>query len=108
MAEPSSIWLDLKANLQSAGGWIAKSAFALTNGCDGLVPSTANFAPELYKEMEGAAAAADGASLARLQQQSDQLGESYRSGRTLGESLAALKSIMQREGLCQPYMMPPL
>jgi hypothetical protein len=26
----------------------------------------------------------------------------------MGETLAALKLLMQKEGLCQPYMMPPL
>ncbi|HXD78492.1 MAG TPA: dihydrodipicolinate synthase family protein [Puia sp.] len=89
-------------------GWIAKADVALTDGTDGLVPSSANFAPGIYKKMEKAAAEADRDTLSRLQLQSNQLGESYQAGRTLGESLAALKLIMQREGLCQPYMMPPL
>lgn len=89
-------------------GWIAKAGEALLLGTDGLVPSTANFAPGLYAEMTRAAARGNEAEVTRLQQESDQLGASYQSGVTLGESLAALKLIMQREGLCQPYMMPPL
>jgi 4-hydroxy-tetrahydrodipicolinate synthase len=89
-------------------GWAAMSGVALLGGGDGLVPSTANFAPGIYSDMESAAAAGDKENVARLQQLSDQLGNAYQAGRTLGESLAALKSIMEKEGLCQHYMMPPL
>lgn len=89
-------------------GWAAKSGESLMNGGDGLVPSTANFAPGVYSDMEKAAASGDAGEVERLQQLSNQLGDSYQGGRTLGESLAALKQIMQREGLCQSYMMPPL
>ncbi|MBO5718552.1 MAG: hypothetical protein J6R71_02885, partial [Bacteroidales bacterium] len=32
----------------------------------------------------------------------------YQKGRTLGESLAALKVLMQDAGLCSSTMMPPL
>jgi dihydrodipicolinate synthase/N-acetylneuraminate lyase len=89
-------------------GWIAKAGEALLLGTDGLVPSTANFAPGIYAEMTRAAVDGDMDKVTRLQQVSDQLGASYQAGVTLGESLAALKLIMHREGLCQPYMMPPL
>jgi dihydrodipicolinate synthase/N-acetylneuraminate lyase len=89
-------------------GWAAKSGVALLGGGDGLVPSTANFAPSIYSDMEKAAEKGDTGMVAKLQNLSDELGNTYQSGRTLGESLAALKLIMEREGLCQPYMMPPL
>ena len=89
-------------------GWAAKSGAALLGGGDGLVPSTANFAPSIYSDMEKAAEKGDTQMVAQLQNLSDELGNTYQSGRTLGESLAALKLIMEREGLCQPYMMPPL
>jgi dihydrodipicolinate synthase/N-acetylneuraminate lyase len=89
-------------------GWAAKSGEALLNGGDGLVPSTANIAPGLYHDMEAAARKGDKEQVAQLQQLSDQLGNSYQSGRMMGETLAALKLLMQKEGLCQPYMMPPL
>jgi 4-hydroxy-tetrahydrodipicolinate synthase len=89
-------------------GWAAKSGIALLNGGDGLVPSTANFAPALYSDMEAAAGRGDLDKVGQLQTLSDQLGNSYQTGKTLGESLAALKLIMQNEGLCQSYMMPPL
>jgi dihydrodipicolinate synthase/N-acetylneuraminate lyase len=89
-------------------GWAARSGEALLNGGDGLVPSTANFAPAIYSEMEKAVLAGDKERVMWCQQESDRLGNVYQSGRSLGESLAALKLIMHKEGLCQPYMMPPL
>lgn len=89
-------------------GWVAKSAEALLNGSDGLVPSTGNFNPGLYQEMYRAVQNGQKEKALELQELSDQLGNSYQSGRYLGESLASLKLIMQQQGLCQPYMMPPL
>jgi len=89
-------------------GWAAKSGEALLNGGDGLVPSTANFAPGLYTDLAAAAAQGDKEKVAHLQEMSDCLGNSYQSGRSLGESLAMLKLIMHNHGLCQPHMMPPL
>jgi 4-hydroxy-tetrahydrodipicolinate synthase len=32
----------------------------------------------------------------------------YQNGRTLGESLAALKAAMAVRGLCGPWVLPPL
>ena len=89
-------------------GWAAKSGEALLGGGDGLVPSTANFAPDLYTDMLTAAAEGDTEKITGLQEMSDSLGNAYQSGRSLGESLAMLKLIMHDRGLCQPYMMPPL
>lgn len=89
-------------------GWAGKSAEALLNGGDGLVPSTGNFNPGLYQEMYKAVWKGEKEEALKLQTLSDQLGNTYQAGRSLGESLAVLKSIMHKEGLCQPYMMPPL
>lgn len=89
-------------------GWAAKSAFALSNGGDGLVPSTGNIAPGIYREMMEAAEEGNEEKLADLQEQSDRIGASYQSNGTLGETLAALKALMNKEGICGRYMMPPL
>ncbi|QJD97267.1 dihydrodipicolinate synthase family protein [Mucilaginibacter robiniae] len=89
-------------------GWAAKSAYALLNGGDGLIPSTGNVTPEIYCEMVKAVQNGDADKAYQYQQYSDQLGALYQSGRLLGESLWALKVLMQEVGLCQPNMMPPL
>lgn len=88
-------------------GWAARSAFTLLNGGDGLVPSSGNLSPGIYSDMLKAAAAGDVEEVHRLQDMSDHLGNTYQGG-GLGSSLGALKALMQKTGLCQPYVMPPL
>jgi 4-hydroxy-tetrahydrodipicolinate synthase len=89
-------------------GWAAKAGEALLNGCDGLVPGSANLDPDLYVALEQAAARGDRKEVARLQTLSDQIGSSFQTGRSMGESFAALKLLMHQRGLCEPHMMPPL
>jgi dihydrodipicolinate synthase/N-acetylneuraminate lyase len=101
------LWSD-RADFSHFLGWSAKSAESLLNGGDGLVPSTANLDPGVYSAMEKAALKGDKDELERLQAESDRLGATYQSGKTQGSSLAMLKALMHRQGLCQPYMMPPL
>lgn len=82
-------------------GWAARSAEALLNGGDGIIPSTGNFEPKLYADLYSQPSE-------ELQKRSDQLGAVYQQGRLLGESLWALKVIMKQKGLCDTHMMPPL
>lgn len=89
-------------------GWAAKSNVALLNGGDGLIPSTGNLVPSIYNEMQEAAAANDMDKVNNLQRLSDVFGNLYQGGRTLGESLWALKVLMNEAGLCQAFVMPPL
>ncbi len=89
-------------------GWAARSAQALFNGGDGLIPSTGNLAPEIYCEMVKAVNSGDTEKADHFQHLSDAVGNLYQSGRTLGESLAALKTLMHDQGLCEHHMMPPL
>jgi hypothetical protein len=44
----------------------------------------------------------------QCQKLSDRLGALYQQGRTLGQSLWALKRLMQEEKLCKAYVLPPL
>jgi dihydrodipicolinate synthase/N-acetylneuraminate lyase len=89
-------------------GWAAQSAQTLLKGGDGIIPSTGNFAPGLYAALYNAAREGKGDIAYELQKQSDVLGNVYQGGKTLGESLWALKVLMKKEGLCETYMMPPL
>lgn len=89
-------------------GWAAQSAQSLLKGGDGIIPSTGNFAPGLYAALYNASREGNGEVAIELQRQSDMLGNVYQGGRTLGESLWALKVLMKNAGLCETYMMPPL
>jgi 4-hydroxy-tetrahydrodipicolinate synthase len=89
-------------------GWAAKSADALIGGSDGLIPSTGNLMPDIYDEMLKAVAAGDHAKAYEMQKLSDVYGNLYQSEKTLGESLWALKALMQYNGICEDVVMPPL
>ena len=89
-------------------GWAAKSADALLAGSDGLVPSTGNVQPQLYADLYAAARRKDRLKTFSLQKISDDLGNIYQAGRTLGESLWALKVLMKQTGLCEMNVMPPI
>lgn len=88
-------------------GWAARSAFTLLNGGDGLVPSSGNLTPGIYSDMWKAAAAGDTDRVNKLQEKSDEVGSTYQGG-GLGSSLGSLKTLMHKEGLCKPFVMPPL
>jgi 4-hydroxy-tetrahydrodipicolinate synthase len=89
-------------------GWAAKSAEALINGSDGLIPSTGNLIPEVYSEMLEAVESGDHQKAFEMQKLSDVYGAIYQSEKTLGESLWALKVLMREKGLCEAVVMPPL
>jgi len=89
-------------------GWGAQSAGSLTLGADGIVPSTGNIVPEWYRKLYHAARNGDFETAIRLQTLTDEIAVLYQKDRTLGQSLAALKTMMHSVGLCGTTMMPPL
>jgi 4-hydroxy-tetrahydrodipicolinate synthase len=97
-----------KENFSYFLGYAAISAKALQFGADGLVPSTGNFAPAMFRAMCEYAVAKQWQKVEQLQTETDEIARIYQSGRTLGNSLQALKVMMSVQGLCQPYAIPPL
>jgi dihydrodipicolinate synthase/N-acetylneuraminate lyase len=95
-------------NFSYFSGYAALSLKALKLGADGLVPSTANFAPAMFRELYDFSCAGNWEEAERLQEETDEIAQIYQSGRTLGTSLPALKVMMNVLGLCQPYALPPL
>jgi 4-hydroxy-tetrahydrodipicolinate synthase len=89
-------------------GWAGKSAHALINGSDGLVPSTGNLHPGIYAEMLRAVNESNNEKAYQMQKLSDVLGNLYQQGKLLGESLSTLKLVMKEINLCEKYVMPPL
>ncbi len=89
-------------------GWGGQSANSLMWGADGIVPSTGNIVPEMYKQLYLAAIQQDNETADDLQVKTDKVAKIYQEGRTLGQSLAALKVMMEVAGLCKSYMKPPL
>ena len=89
-------------------GWAAQSANALALGADGIVPSTGNFVPQMFRDLYDAGVANDEETSHRLQNETDAMAKIYQADRTLGQSLAALKVMMGTKGLCGPDMLSPL
>lgn len=89
-------------------GWAAQSAHSLAIGGDGIVPSTANFVPGMFRELYDAALRGDTATADKLQEETNEIAKIYQAGRILGQTLTALKVMMQTRGLCDPWMLPPL
>jgi dihydrodipicolinate synthase/N-acetylneuraminate lyase len=107
MNESLKLWKD-RPDFHYILGWAVKSADALLLGADGLVPSTGNLYPEIYADMLKAFEQDDKDKLFAMQKLSDDYGALYQSNRTLGESLLELKTLMNKKGLCEAVVMPPL
>lgn len=105
--ESTAMWAKRK-DFSHFVGWAAKSAHALLNGSDGLIPSTGNLHPGLYQDLHEAALTATPELAFKYQRYSDLIGDLYQSGRTLGESLWALKVLMEEYDLCKANVLPPL
>lgn len=89
-------------------GWGAQSFGSLKMGADGIVPSTGNYVPEMYKALYSAALNGDWDACEKWQQETDLVAQQYQKDKTLGESLAILKLLMSKKGWCNKTMMPPL
>lgn len=101
------LWKD-REDFSHLMGWAGGSYLALTQGSDGLVPSSGNLVPDLYLKLyETALSGATGEAM-ELQRRSDEVGKIYQEGRLLGESLAALKVLAAAQDLCEPYVLPPI
>lgn len=89
-------------------GWAKQSAHAMLNGADGIVPSTANLVPDLFKQLFDAGKSGDKHEAIRLQKVTDELSLIYQKDRGLNASLPALKVLMSEFGLCSPLVIPPM
>jgi dihydrodipicolinate synthase/N-acetylneuraminate lyase len=83
-------------------------AKGLLLGADGIVPSVGNLAPAVCRELYDCATNGARHRVESVQARMMALANLYQQGRTLGQSLAALKGAMTWLGLCGPEVFPPL
>ena len=62
----------------------------------------------MFNDLYRAASDGDMTTANRLQDETNEIAKIYQAGRTLGQSLTALKVMMQTKGLCEPWMLMPL
>lgn len=77
-------------------------------GADGIVPSVGNLIPEVCQQLCMAAQKADWGLATSLAARMSKVAALYQKGRTLNESLAALKAAVHCRGLCAVEVLPPL
>lgn len=77
-------------------------------GADGIVPSVGNLIPDVCQQLCIAAQKADWGVAESLSARMSAVAAVYQKGRTLNESLAALKAAVSCRGLCAPDVLPPL
>jgi 2-dehydro-3-deoxy-D-pentonate aldolase len=77
-------------------------------GANGIVPSAGNLVPAACHGLCEAAARGDWAAAETHSRRMNAAAAIYQTGRTLGQSLAALKAALHCHGLCGPEMLPPL
>lgn len=89
-------------------GTASLSTIALRRGYDGLVPSSANFAPAAWRDLYKAARAGRWEEAEPIQQRMIALAKILQQGRSLGQSLAAMKAALHLHGIGSGAMLPPL
>lgn len=107
MAEALKLFAD-RDDFSYFCGCAANSAKALALGADGIVPSVGNYLPKMYQDLYEAGIKGDNEKAEELQQKTIEIGKINTAGLTLGQSLAGLKAIMHKLGLCETFMLPPL
>jgi len=89
-------------------GVSANGSRAYRRGFDGVVPSSGNIAPAPWRDLDAAVLAGDWGQVETLQIQLDTLGAVFQQGRSLPQSLSALKAAVAAQGLCSRAVLPPL
>jgi 4-hydroxy-tetrahydrodipicolinate synthase len=86
----------------------ALMARGLKSGAEGIVPSVGNLIPEVCHRLCVSAQQGNWSEAEPQALRMNAVAALYQEGRSLGESLAALKGALACRGLCGPDVLPPL
>lgn len=86
----------------------ALMAQGLKLGAEGIVPSVGNLIPEVCRQLCASAKRGDWVEADTHFARMNSVAALYQKGRTLGQSLAALKAALHHRGMCAPHVLPPL
>ena len=95
-------------NFSIMSGWTAKSCHTLISGFDGIVPSTGNAIPALFKKMYDAVIGGDQKEAQMIQLSIDPYADLHQKNKILSEVIPALKIMMNEVGLCDTHVLWPL
>lgn len=97
-----------RPNFATFMGVAKNTVAALRAGFDGGVPSSGNIAPAPWRDLYAHALAGEWAQAEELQARLNAIGDIVQRGRSLPQSLAALKAAVAAQGLCTPAVQSPL
>ncbi|HNQ90083.1 MAG TPA: dihydrodipicolinate synthase family protein [Verrucomicrobiota bacterium] len=80
----------------------------LKSGMDGIVPSVGNLIPDVCHRLCAATESGNWTAATQHADRMSAVAALYQKGRTLGQSLAAIKCLLHLRGLCSPTVLPPL
>jgi 4-hydroxy-tetrahydrodipicolinate synthase len=83
-------------------------AKGLLLGADGIVPSVGNLVPDVCPKVCAAARKGDWTEVGKGAEHMSAVAALYQKGRTLAQSLAAIKGLLHLRGHCSPAVFPPL
>lgn len=89
-------------------GWAAMSSYGLRNGLDGIVPSSANLVPGLYRRLYDAAKNGDLKMAEELQEITNIISAYYQERQILSRAFPIFKAMMDAFSLCKPFVASPL
>jgi 2-dehydro-3-deoxy-D-pentonate aldolase len=88
-------------------GTVPFTSKALRAGADGYVPSGGNLAPRAARDLMDQLVSGDIAAGDAAQQRIEAINAVFQKGRTITQSLAALKGTLELAGLCSRHMLSP-
>jgi dihydrodipicolinate synthase/N-acetylneuraminate lyase len=97
-----------RPNFSTFMGVAKNTVQALRAGFDGGVPSSGNIAPALWRDLYAQVLSGDWPQAEALQARLNDIGDIVQRGRSLPQSLAALKAAVAAQGLCTPAVLAPL
>ncbi len=107
LRESLALWAD-REDFTFHLGWAAMSSFGLQNGLDGIVPSSANLVPGLYRAIYDAAKSGDGAEADRLQAITDEISAYYQQDQPLSRAIPIFKAMLSAFKICEPHVASPM
>ncbi|MCB0474132.1 MAG: dihydrodipicolinate synthase family protein [Flavobacteriaceae bacterium] len=105
--ESLRLWKD-RSDFTFHLGWAAMSSYGLLNGLDGIVPSSGNLVPKLYRGIYDAAKNGDAEEAERLQKITNEISAYYQGGNILSRAFPIFKAMLNAFGLCEPYTALPM
>ncbi|MEO9023360.1 MAG: dihydrodipicolinate synthase family protein [Ginsengibacter sp.] len=106
LAVAASMWKD-REDFSFLLGWASESMSAVKIGADGLVPSSGNLIPAIYKAIIDGVLEENEQIAVRAQERANIVSSIYQKGRSLSHSISAFKVMLSAYRLCETHVLPP-